>query len=170
MCIPHVPGLVSRMLSAEIRSMHGASALPPSLNMASSSFDGFSTSEDHFVPSDTTIAALTAEMENLIIDKQLQSHPILRGYWDAAVARRHQESDSHTQGASQQSRLPSPPQSLSPVEHPKEFSSYEREGGQSVNEKLRSKPTKELPSPRPSPPRDTLGTSSGYIRGRSLSY
>jgi hypothetical protein len=149
--------------------MHGASALHSSLNAASSSLESFS-SENRFVPSDATIAALTAEMENLIIDKQLQSHPILRGYWDAAIARRRQESDQHVQGTLPQ-RLPSPPQSLSPVDHPKEFASYDGEQGQSMNEKLRSIPsTRELPSPRPSPPRDVVGPSSGYIRGRSLSY
>ena len=146
--------------------MHGASALPSSLHATLSSPDGFTTSETPFVASNSTIAALTSEMENLIIDKQLQSHPILREYWDAAIARHRQE---HGQGLSQ-SRLPSPPKSLSPVEPPKEFG---REQGQSVIEKLRSIPsTRELPSPRPSPPREAVTglSNSGYIRGRSLSY
>jgi len=159
---------VSRMLSAEIRSMHGASALPSSLNATSSSHDSFATSESPFVPSNNTIAALTSEMENLIIDKQLQSHPILRGYWDAAIARQRHEHDERLSN----SRLPSPPKSLSPVEPPKEFS-FDREPSQFVTEKLRSIPyTRELPSPRPSPPRQVITeqSNSGYIRGRSLSY
>jgi hypothetical protein len=153
--------------------MHGASALPSSFDAASSSYDGSANSEPPFVPSDSTVAALTAEMENLIIDKQLQSHPILRGYWDAAIARRHQEPDHHGQEGSPRSRLPSPPKSLSPVEPPKEFSSFDREQREPAMEEMRSIPSaRELPSPRPSPPREFTWSSpsSGYIRGRSLSY
>lgn len=148
--------------------MHGASALPSSLNATSPAHNGFATSKLPFVPSDSTIAALTAEMENLIIDSQLQSHPILRGYWDEAIARQGQEFGHHDQRVLSHDRLPSPLHTLPPVEHPKEFPSCDREH---LNEKLLSiPPTSELPSPRPSPPRESVGPSSGYIRGRSISY
>ncbi|KAF8589470.1 hypothetical protein K439DRAFT_1612698 [Ramaria rubella] len=150
---------VSRMLFAEIRSAHGSSAL---------------RSEPAFVYSDKTIAALTAEMEDLIIDKQLQSHPLLRGYWDAAIARRHQETDLRPEH-SQTLTLPSPPQSLSPVEPSKESSPV---GLERVAHNI--KPASnfiELPSPRPSPPRELganqpagVATSTKYVRGRSHSY
>ena len=84
--------LVSWMLSAELHSMHGPSALPSAYNANSPTKRGSSAHlplEVPFIPSDSTIVALTAEMENLIIDKQLQPHPLLCGYWDAAVAQQH---------------------------------------------------------------------------------
>lgn len=183
---------VSRMLSAEIRSMHGSSALPSAHNGPSPSKRGSSSahisSEALFVPSDDTIAALTTEMENLIIDKQLQSHPLLRGYWDAAVARRRQESDAYDHqdepepGTRPTLILPSPPQSLSPIELPKEFSPSLLERAQSTRRTLERLPsTRELPSPLPSPPREVgmpqplpqlvgLNAGLGYVRGRSASY
>ena len=69
--------------------MHGPSALPSAYNADLPTKRGSSAHlplEVPFVPSDSMIAVLTAEMENLIIDKHLQSHPLLHGYWDAAVA------------------------------------------------------------------------------------
>lgn len=76
--------IVSRLLSVELRSMHGSSAVSPCTT------DPFALPSTPFIPSEETIQALTAEMENLIIDKELQTNPALRNQW-LAVMRRLQE-------------------------------------------------------------------------------
>ncbi|KIJ51415.1 hypothetical protein M422DRAFT_244587 [Sphaerobolus stellatus SS14] len=146
---------VSRMLAAEIRAMHGSSALPTSMDVFGV------TNEPAFVPSDETITTLSAEMENLIIDKQLQNHPVLKGYWEAALQKRREDIKEHDLS---NAPLPSPPRSLSPS----------RDTSGTIEATLNRLPsTRELPSPRPSPPRQLAGqqssSSPGYIRGRSMS-
>lgn len=156
---------VSRMLAAEIQAMHGSSALPSSVGKPIESSGANQHVTTPFVPSDKTITALTAEMENLLIDRQLQLHPVLRGYWEAAIQRRWQ----HREQNSVSSMLPSPPKSLSPSESLSLKTKWE-----STKNTLEHLPNvKELPSPRPSPPRQLDvqdgSNSSGNARGRSLS-
>jgi len=163
---------VYRMLSAEIRAMHGAPALLSALDaLPSANLDpGVPASESPFVPSDSTMASLTVGLENLIIDKQLQSHPVLRGYWEVAISRRAKMTSGELQG--QNVRLPSPPKSLSPIEAPKNFLSLLSPQRTSIKEDVGHTPSaSELPSPRPSPPREVVNPTPamGYIRARSLS-
>ena len=146
------------MLATEIRAMHGSSALPASMDLLESSL---AAGENAFIPSEETIASLTAEMENLMIDQQLQRHPILKGYWEAALQKRRDDLKAH--GFSTLI-LPSPPKSLSPP----------RDTSGSIEATLSRIPnTRELPSPRPSPPRQLASqpssSSPGYVRGRSMS-
>ena len=147
------------MLAAEIRAMHGSTALPASMGVLIEP-----SKEPNFIPSESTIAALTSEMENLLIDKRLQSHPVLRGYWEAAIQRRRE--DLKGQDLSNLT-LPSPPKSLSPPHE----TTNDSESAENALDRLPS--TRELPSPRPSPPRQLAApmpsSSPGYVRGRSMS-
>lgn len=42
-------------------------------------------------PDERVITALTDEMENMIIDKNIKEHPMLRTVWDNAIRRRRNE-------------------------------------------------------------------------------
>ncbi|GJJ08403.1 hypothetical protein Clacol_002619 [Clathrus columnatus] len=79
---------VLRMLSMEFRSMHGSSAVPPF------SPDSFALSP--FTPSEEIVQALTNEMENLIIDKQLQTKPALRSQWEGVMERLRQQKQTRS--------------------------------------------------------------------------
>lgn len=73
--------IVSRLLSLELHSMHGSSAVSNFVT------DSFALPPTPFIPSEETIQALTSEMEKLIIDKEIRTNPTLRGQWQAVIDR-----------------------------------------------------------------------------------
>lgn len=74
-----IPPSVNRMIQSELRALRG---VRPTLSASNSFTAGASSSAAVTTADDATIDILASEMENLLIDARLRSHPVLGAMWE----------------------------------------------------------------------------------------